>query len=94
MAELIIPGPAGRMEARYTEPPVPGAPLALILHAHPQAGGTMQDPVTITLYKMFERHGFGVLRYNSRGVGRSQGQFDAGVGELSLFGPVSASQSL
>lgn len=83
MAELIIPGPAGRLEARYTEPPVPGAPLALILHAHPQAGGTMQDPVTITLYKMFERHGFGVLRYNSRGVGRSQGQFDAGVGELS-----------
>lgn len=83
MAELIIPGPAGRIEARYTEPPVEGAPLALILHAHPQAGGTMQDPVTITLYKMFERHGFGVLRYNSRGVGRSQGSFDAGVGELS-----------
>lgn len=83
MGELIIPGPAGRLEARYTEPPVPGAPLALILHAHPQAGGTMQDPVTITLYKMFERNGFGVLRYNSRGVGRSQGSFDAGVGELS-----------
>ncbi len=83
MAELIIPGPAGRIEARYTEPPVPGGPLALILHAHPQAGGTMQDPVTITLYQMFERAGFGVLRYNSRGVGRSQGQFDGGVGELS-----------
>ena len=83
MAELIIPGPAGRIEARYTEPPVEGAPLALILHPHPRAGGTMQDPVAITLYKMFERHGFGVLRYNSRGVGRSQGQYDAGVGELS-----------
>ncbi|HAE94425.1 MAG TPA: alpha/beta hydrolase, partial [Hyphomonas atlantica] len=26
MAELIIPGPQGRIEARYTEPPVPGAP--------------------------------------------------------------------
>ncbi|MEM9667353.1 MAG: alpha/beta hydrolase [Pseudomonadota bacterium] len=83
MAELIIPGPAGRIEARYTEPPAEGAPLALILHAHPRAGGTMQDPVAITLYKMFERKGFGVLRFNSRGVGRSQGQYDAGVGELS-----------
>lgn len=83
MAELIIPGPAGRIEARYTEPPVEGAPLALILHAHPKAGGTMQDPVCITLYQMFERRGFGVLRYNSRGVGRTQGQYDQGVGELS-----------
>ena len=42
----------------------------------------MQDPITIMLYQMFERHGFGVLRYNSRGVGRSQGQYDQGVGEL------------
>ncbi|MEL6258250.1 MAG: alpha/beta hydrolase [Pseudomonadota bacterium] len=82
MAELIIPGPAGRLEARFTEPPVDGAPIALILHAHPKAGGTMQDPVAITLYQMFEKRGFGVLRYNSRGVGRSQGQYDQGVGEL------------
>ena len=83
MPELIIPGPAGRIEARYTPPPVPGAPLALILHPHPKAGGTMQDPITITMYQMFEERGFGVLRYNSRGVGRSQGQHDQGVGELS-----------
>lgn len=82
MAELIIPGPQGRIEARYTEPPLEGAPIALILHPHPKAGGSMQDPITIMLYQMFERHGFGVLRYNSRGVGRSQGQYDQGIGEL------------
>ncbi|MEL6245495.1 MAG: alpha/beta hydrolase [Pseudomonadota bacterium] len=82
MPELIIPGPAGRIEARYTEPPVEGAPIALILHPHPKAGGTMQDPITIRLYQLFEQRGFGVLRYNSRGVGRSQGVYDQGVGEL------------
>ncbi|MEZ6002086.1 alpha/beta hydrolase [Hyphomonas sp.] len=82
MAELIIPGPQGRIEARYTEPPYEGAPIALILHPHPKAGGTMQDPISIMLYQMFEKHGFGVLRYNSRGVGRSQGQYDQGIGEL------------
>ncbi len=82
MAEIIIPGPQGRIEARYSEPPFPGAPIALILHPHPKAGGTMQDPITILLYQLFERHGFGVLRYNSRGVGRSQGQYDQGIGEL------------
>ncbi len=82
MPELIIPGPAGRIEARYTEPPRVGAPIALILHPHPKAGGTMQDPITIRMYQMFEQRGFGVLRYNSRGVGRTQGAYDHGVGEL------------
>lgn len=82
MAELIIPGPAGRIEARYTEPPHEGAPIALILHPHPKAGGSMQDPITIRLFQMFEARGFGVLRYNSRGVGRTQGTYDHGIGEL------------
>jgi alpha/beta superfamily hydrolase len=82
MSEIIIPGPQGRIEARYTEPPMEGAPIALILHPHPKAGGTMQDPLTIMMFQMFERMGFGVLRYNSRGVGRSQGVYDQGIGEL------------
>lgn len=82
MAEMIIPGPSGRIEARYTPPPHEGAPIALILHPHPKAGGTMQDAITIRMYQMFEERGFGVLRYNSRGVGRTQGTYDHGVGEL------------
>ena len=83
MAELIISGPAGRIEARYTPAEAPDAPIALILHPHPKAGGTMQDPVTITLFEMFAAHGFSTMRFNFRGVGRSQGQFDSGVAELS-----------
>jgi alpha/beta superfamily hydrolase len=83
MAELIISGPGGRIEARYNPSPVPKAPIALILHPHPKIGGSMQDPITITLFEMFVRHGFSTLRFNFRGVGRSQGQFDQGVAELS-----------
>ncbi|WP_018996817.1 alpha/beta hydrolase [Hirschia maritima] len=83
MPEVIIPGPAGRIEARYEESEVPGAPIALILHPHPKAGGSMQDPVVITLYEMFVKRGFSTLRFNFRGVGRSQGSFDAGPAELS-----------
>ena len=82
MAEMLIQGPQGRIEARYTPPPYEGASIALILHPHPRAGGTMQDPITIRLYQMFEEKGFGVLRFNTRGVGRSQGVYDQGVGEL------------
>jgi alpha/beta superfamily hydrolase len=83
MAELIISGPAGRIEARYVPAPGETPPIALILHPHPKAGGTMQDPVTITLFEMFVAHGFSTMRFNFRGVGRSQGAFDHGTGELS-----------
>ena len=43
----------------------------------------MQDRVTVQLYKLFADNGFGVLRFNFRGIGRSQGVFDNGMGELS-----------
>ena len=55
----------------------------MILHPHPQAGGTMNDRITQALYKTFIARGFAVLRFNFRGVGRSQGSFDNGIGELS-----------
>jgi hypothetical protein len=55
----------------------------MILHPHPQGGGTMNDRITQALYKTFVRRGFATLRFNFRGVGRSQGVFDNGIGELS-----------
>ncbi len=83
MPEVIFPGAAGRVEGRYHEPPREGAPIALILHGHPRAGGSMQDRVTVQLYKLFVDFEFAVLRFNFRGIGRSQGVFDNGMGELS-----------
>jgi len=43
----------------------------------------MNNKVVYTLYHAFVRQGFSVLRFNFRGVGRSQGMFDRGEGELS-----------
>ena len=43
----------------------------------------MNNPVTYQLYQTFLNRGFTVLRFNFRGVGKSQGTFDHGVGELS-----------
>ncbi|HEY0900703.1 MAG TPA: alpha/beta hydrolase [Micavibrio sp.] len=83
MPEIIINGPAGRLEGRYTHSKTPNAPLAIILHPHPEHGGTMNNKVTYHLFQTFVERGFSVLRYNSRGVGRSQGMFDRGEGELS-----------
>ena len=83
MPELIINGPAGRLEARYHHESAAGSPIALVLHPHPQFGGTMNNQVVYALYYMFAERGFSVLRFNFRGVGRSQGYFDNGPGELS-----------
>jgi hypothetical protein len=55
----------------------------MILHPHPQSGGTMNNAIVQALYKTFVRRGFATLRFNFRGVGKSQGLFDNGVGELS-----------
>jgi len=83
MPEVIINGPAGRLEGRYHHSTQNNAPIALLLHPHPQHGGTMNNKVVYTLFHAFVRRGFSVLRFNFRGVGRSQGHFDRGEGELS-----------
>ena len=83
MPEVIFPGPEGRIEGRFAPAPRPRAPVAMILHPHPNAGGTMNNRIVQELYKTFQRRGFATLRFNFRGVGKSQGVFDNGVGELS-----------
>ncbi|MGE4280842.1 MAG: alpha/beta hydrolase [Magnetospirillum sp.] len=83
MPEVIFNGPDGRLEGRYHHSKVVNAPIALLLHPHPQHGGTMNNKVVYALYNAFVKRGFSTLRFNFRGVGRSQGKFDSGQGELS-----------
>jgi len=58
MPEVIINGPEGRLEGRYFPAKVPNSPIALLLHPHPQHGGTMNNKVVYQLYQMFVRRGF------------------------------------
>ena len=83
MPEVIFPGPDGRLEGRYHPQKAKDAPIAIILHPHPQYGGTMNNKVVYNLHYCFHKMGFTVLRFNFRGVGRSQGEYDQGIGELS-----------
>ena len=83
MPEVIINGPEGRIEGRYQHGKSPNAPIALLLHPHPQHGGTMNNKIVYALFRAFTKRGFSTLRFNFRGVGRSQGSFDRGEGELS-----------
>jgi alpha/beta superfamily hydrolase len=51
MPEVIFPGPEGRLEGRFAPGPRPRAPVAMILHPHPSAGGTMNNAIVQQLYK-------------------------------------------
>jgi len=76
-----IPGPAGALEVVLNLPPSPPRGIALVAHPHPLQGGTLDNKVAQTLAKTFFALGYASVRCNFRGVGRSAGSFDDGVGE-------------
>ena len=82
-SEIFIPGPAGRLESKYYKNPKFGSSVAIILQPHPQYGGTMNNKVVQLTYNSFLDNGFSVIKINFRGVGKSDGVFDNGLGELS-----------
>ena len=82
-SEIFINGPDGKLEAKYIQSKRENAPLAVILHPHPEYGGTMNNKVVYHAYHTFLKNGFSVCRFNFRGVGKSQRKIDNGLGELS-----------
>lgn len=83
MTTVQFQGSAGRLEGKYVKAENPEAPVALILHPHPKYGGTMNNKVVFNLFQQFQDRGFSVLRFNFRGAGMSEGEYDNGPGELS-----------
>lgn len=81
MGNLFIQGPAGPLECLIKEAS-PGAPWAVISHAHPLHGGVMFFKVLHRMARVLHEVGYSVFRYNFRGVGRSAGVHDHGTGEL------------
>lgn len=81
-AFLLQDGPAGQIEVAIDRPE--GAPLgvAVIAHPHPLHGGTLTNKVVQTLARAFVLAGWTAVRFNFRGVGRSEGVYDEGRGEL------------
>ena len=81
--EIFIPGPCGRIQAKYIKSKQATAPIALVLQPHPQYGGSMNNRIVYETYNSFYKNGFSVIRINFRGVEKSDGVFDNGQGELS-----------
>ena len=77
-----VAGPAGRIEAVIDAPDGAIRGVAVLCHPHPLHGGTMDNKVIQTLARAFVQLGYRAVRFNFRGVGASQGQWDHGVGEV------------
>ena len=76
-----LAGPAGRLEAILMNPEGAPSAAAVLCHAHPLHGGVMHFKVLFRAAKALQAHGAAVLRFNFRGVGRSEGTHDEGRGE-------------
>jgi alpha/beta superfamily hydrolase len=79
--QLLIPGPAGAIDTLLNDPGETRRGIALIAHPHPLMGGTNENKVVQTLAKTFFALGYAALRPNFRGVGKSAGVHDKGIGE-------------
>ena len=80
--EIVFTGPDGKLVGKYKRGQSLNPPVALILHPHPLYGGTMNNPVVLELFNIFDNLGFSTFRFNFRSVGKSEGKFDNGLGEL------------
>ena len=78
---LLLDGPAGKIEVDVSDPGDSRRAIALIAHPHPLMGGTKDNKVVTTLARTFYALGFVALRPNFRGVGASTGIHDEGRGE-------------
>ncbi len=78
----LLAGPSGAIEVAIDQPEGPAAGCAVIAHPHPLHGGTLTNKVVQTLARAAVLAGLTAIRFNFRGVGRSEGVYDEGRGEL------------
>jgi len=78
---LTFPSGDLTLEGLLHRPPVVPHPAVVVCHPHPLFGGDMHNSVVTAVCRAFVEAGIAALRFNFRGVGRSQGTFGDGVGE-------------
>src|SRR5690554_7925736 len=82
---LTLPGPAGALEVAvdYPDDDVAALPLvAIVCHPLPTEGGTMHNKVVTMTARALRELGATTVRFNFRGTGASEGEFDEGRGEV------------
>lgn len=79
---LTLPGPAGQLEVMTTWPSsAPPSGVGIICHPDPRQQGTMLNKVVTTTARAFENLQLATVRFNFRGIGKSEGSFGNIIGE-------------
>lgn len=79
---FLIAGDSGHLEATLDQPDIPERnAIAVCCHPHPLHGGAMTNKVIYTVSRTLAGLGIPSVRFNFRGVGKSQGEYDEGRGE-------------
>jgi alpha/beta superfamily hydrolase len=82
-ASFMLDGPAGKLEA-ISDTAIPADArrgVAVVCHPHPLQGGTMHNKVVTMAERALRESGLDTVRFNFRGTGASQGEYDDGHGE-------------
>jgi alpha/beta superfamily hydrolase len=90
---LLQDGPAGRLEVAIDRPAGASVGMAVVAHPHPLFAGTMSNKVVQTVARACVQAGWTAVRFNFRGVGRSEGVYGEGKGELDDLLAVIAAQA-
>lgn len=77
--KIFLDGPVGKLEALTNAGTQPIT--AVICHPHPQFGGTMHNKVVYTMARAFKEMGISTVRFNYRGVEKSEGSYAEALGE-------------
>ncbi len=77
----MVLGPSGRLEVKASPSDNLLPITAIVCHPHPVHGGTMENKVVTSLFRTFRDLGAFTVRFNYRGVGRSEGEYAEGIGE-------------
>lgn len=84
-SNFLLTGPTGAIEVASSpaDAESEGARrgIAIICHPHPMHGGTMHNKVVTIIERALGELGLDTLRFNFRGVGKSEGVYDEGNGE-------------
>jgi alpha/beta superfamily hydrolase len=84
LRSVMFQGPVGTLEGLWKEASgsMPRRGTAVFGHPHPLHGGTLHNKVVYRAVQALARSGYDTLRFNFRGVGLSEGRYDAGFGEI------------
>lgn len=79
--ELLIPGPDGQLQVLVEYPETTPVGIGIICHPHPLHGGSMTNKVVHTIARAWQFMGMITVRFNFRGIGKSEGIYADAIGE-------------